>query len=99
ARRHNGWLEVALQAFYQGVLVSGVSIIAYNRAIALIGPGVAAAVLSLVPVAATVLAIRILGERPTVFTAVAVAVIAAGALLATQASRAALLANQPATLP
>ena len=42
------WLEVALQAFYQGVLVSGISIIAYNRAIALIGPGAAAAIVSLV---------------------------------------------------
>lgn len=82
------WLEVVLQAFYQGVLVSGVSIIAYNRAIALIGPGTAAAVVSLVPVAATVLAIPILGEVPTVFTTVAVAVIAAGVLLAAQAPRA-----------
>lgn len=79
------WLEVALQAFYQGVLVSGVSIIAYNRAIALIGSGAAAAVVSLVPVAATVLAIPILGETPTVFTAAAVTVIAAGALLAARA--------------
>ncbi len=96
---HAPWLEVALQAFYQGVLVSGVSIIAYNRAIALIGPGAAAAIVSLVPVAATVLAIPILGERPTVFTTVAVAVIAAGVLLAAQAPRAALLPNKPVALP
>jgi drug/metabolite transporter (DMT)-like permease len=76
------WPELLLQAVYQGVLVSGVSVIAYNRAIGLIGPGAAAAVSSLVPVAAAVLAIPILGEVPTVFTAVAVAAIAAGVLLA-----------------
>jgi len=93
---HAPWLEVALQAFYQGVLVSGVSIIAYNRAIALIGPGAAASVVSLVPVAATVLAIPILGEIPTVSTTVAVAVIAAGVLLATRAPRATLLPSGPA---
>ena len=89
------WLEVALQAFYQGVLVSGVSVIAYSRAIALIGAGPAAAVVSLVPVAATLLAIPVLGERPTPFTAAAVACIAAGALLAARTPRAA-MAVEPA---
>jgi drug/metabolite transporter (DMT)-like permease len=75
------WPEVALQALYQGVLVSGVSIIAYNRAIALIGPGAAASVVSLVPVVATLLAIPILGEWPTPLTTAAVAAIVAGVLL------------------
>jgi drug/metabolite transporter (DMT)-like permease len=81
------WQEVALQALYQGVLVSGVSIIAYNRAIALIGPGAAAAVVSLVPVVATALAIPILGEMPTVFTTAAVVTIVAGVLLAARTPR------------
>ncbi len=76
------WPEVALQALYQGVLVSGVSIIAYTRAIALIGPGAASAIVSLVPVMATLLAIPILDERPTAFTTAAVAIIVAGVLLA-----------------
>ncbi len=83
------WPEVALQALYQGVLVSGVSIIAYNRAIALIGPGAAAAVVSLVPVVATALAIPVLGERPTAFATVAVTAIATGVLLAAWTPRAA----------
>ena len=78
------WPEVALQALYQGVLVSGVSVIAYNRAIALIGPGAAASVVSLVPVVATLLAIPILGEWPTPLTTAAVAAIVAGVLLAVQ---------------
>ncbi len=81
------WPEVALQALYQGALVSGVSIIAYNRAIALIGPGAASAIVSLVPVMATLLAIPVLGERPTAFTTVAVVVIVAGVLLAARAPK------------
>ncbi len=76
------WPEVALQALYQGVLVSGGAVIAYNRAIALIGPGAAASVVSLVPVVATLLAIPILGEWPTPLTTVAVTAIVAGVLLA-----------------
>ena len=86
------WPEVALQALYQGVLVSGVSIIAYNRAIALIGPGAAAAVVSLVPVVATALAIPVLNERPTAFATGAVAAIATGVLLAARTPRAASIA-------
>lgn len=76
------WPEVALQALYQGVLVSGVAVIAYNRAIALIGPGAAASVVSLVPVAATLLGIPILGEWPTPLATAAVMAIVAGVLLA-----------------
>ena len=83
------WPEVALQALYQGGLVSGVSIIAYNRAIALIGPGAAASVVSLVPVVATLLGILILGEWPTPLATAAVAAIVAGVLLAVRAPRAA----------
>ena len=83
------WPEVALQALYQGVLVSGVSVIAFNRAIALIGPGAAASVVSLVPVVATLLGIPILGEWPTPLATVAVAAIVAGVLLAVRAPAAA----------
>jgi drug/metabolite transporter (DMT)-like permease len=83
------WPEVALQALYQGVLVSGVSIVAYNRAIALIGPGAAATVVSLVPVIATLLGIPILGEWPTPLATAAVAAIVAGVLLAVRTPRAA----------
>lgn len=83
------WPEVALQALYQGVLVSGGAVIAYNRAIALIGPGAAASVVSLVPVVATLLAIPILGEWPTPLATVAVTAIVAGVLLAVRTPRAA----------
>lgn len=81
------WAELLLQAFYQGVLVSGVSILAYNRAIAIIGPGAAASISSLVPVAATLLAFLVLGEVPTPVSAAAVACIVAGAFLAARSAR------------
>lgn len=80
------WLEVSLQAGYQGVLVSGVAIAAFNRSIALIGPGAAASIVSTVPVVATLLAMAILGEVPGPFTTAAIATIALGALVAARAA-------------
>lgn len=77
--------EVWLQALYQGVLVGGLSVVAYNQAISRLGPGAAAVVVSLVPVMATLLAIPVLGEWPTVFEAAAVAAIAGGVFLSSRA--------------
>ena len=75
------WTEILLQAAYQGVLVSGVSLIAFNRAVGLLGPGRAGAMASLVPVVATLLAIPVLGEVPTLPTALATGSIALGVFL------------------
>ncbi len=55
--------EVAIQAVYQGVLVSVVALIAFNRSLALIGRRTPAFT-ALVPVIATLLAIPVLGEVP-----------------------------------
>jgi drug/metabolite transporter (DMT)-like permease len=74
--------EIALQAFYQGVLMSGVAIATFNRAVARLGAVAATSVIALLPAVASLLAIPILGEIPTRREAVAMAVIAGGVLLA-----------------
>lgn len=74
--------ELAVQGLYQGVLMSGVAIVAFNRAVALLGPSAASAIIAFVPVAATLLAIPVLGELPAPAEAIAIACIAAGVLLA-----------------
>jgi drug/metabolite transporter (DMT)-like permease len=74
--------EIALQALYQGVLMSGVALVAFNRSVALLGAGAATAIIALLPGVVSVLAIPILGEVPTPNEGVAIAVIVAGVLLA-----------------
>ena len=72
--------ELALQAVYQGVLASAVALLAFNRAVGLLGaraPGFTA----LVPVLATLGAAATLGEVPGPVEAAAVAAVAAGVLL------------------
>lgn len=74
------WQELALQAAYQGVLASAVALLAFNRAVGLLGaraPGFTA----LVPVLATLGAAVVLGEVPGLTEAAAVAAVAAGVLL------------------
>lgn len=74
--------EIALQAGYQGVLMSGVAIVTFNRAVSLLGAVAAAAIIALVPAVASILAIPVLGEIPTPVEGGAIAVIVAGVLLA-----------------
>lgn len=81
--------EIAVQMLYQGVLMGGVSIVAFNRAIATLGPAAASAVIALVPAVASALAYPALGEVPTPADAVATLVIVAGVLLASRSSPAA----------
>jgi drug/metabolite transporter (DMT)-like permease len=82
--------ESAFHGFYQGVMTSVVSLIAYMRGIALLGPARGSAFSALVPVLAAVLAIPLLGEWPTPMTWVAVTLTAAGVVLASGAARAVL---------
>lgn len=56
--------DVALQAFYQGVLSTVVAIFLFGRAIALLGASGGAAFGALVPALAALLAIPLLGEFP-----------------------------------
>lgn len=75
--------EVALQAVYQGVLVSVVALIAFNRSLALIGRRTPAFT-ALVPVIATLLAIPVLGEVPDPLHVGAILAIGTGVLLTTR---------------
>lgn len=75
--------EVALQAIYQGVLMGALSMLTFNKAIELLGPVNAAAFVSLVPVVATLAAIPVLQEIPTLWDLVAIAAISGGVLVAT----------------
>ncbi|TNC12021.1 DMT family transporter [Methylobacterium terricola] len=75
--------EVAIQALYQGVLVSVVALVAFNRSLALIGRRTPAFT-ALVPVIATLLAIPILGEVPDLLHVGAILAIGAGVLLTTR---------------
>jgi drug/metabolite transporter (DMT)-like permease len=74
--------EVALQLIYQGFLMSVVAVIALNRAITVLGAGAATAVISLIPVIATLMAIPALGEVPPPVDILGIAMITTGVLLA-----------------
>ncbi|WP_237182830.1 DMT family transporter [Roseomonas marmotae] len=74
--------EIAIQAVYQGALMSGVALIAFNRSVSLLGPGAATAMIALVPAAASLLAIPALGEWPSPTEALAIGGIVLGLLLA-----------------
>lgn len=78
--------EVLFQLVYQGVLMSGVALFAYNSAISLLGAGAAAAMMALVPVIAAVLAIPILGEIPSFLDGIAVSIMAIGVMLAARST-------------
>ena len=86
--------EIALQAFYQGVLMSGVALVTFNRAVSLLGSTAATAIIALLPAVATLLAIPVLGEVPTPVQTVAIAVIVVGVLLAARPT----LARRPAPI-
>lgn len=79
--------EIVVQSFYQGVLMSSVALISFNRGVALLGSSAAAAMIALVPVAASLLAIVFLGEIPAVAEGVSIALIVGGVLLAARPSR------------
>jgi drug/metabolite transporter (DMT)-like permease len=79
--------EIAIQSFYQGVLMSSIALISFNRGVALLGSSAAAAMIALVPVVASLLAIVFLGEVPTMAEGVSIACIVAGVLLATRPAR------------
>ena len=72
---------LVFQAVFQGLLVGVLASFAMNRAIALLGPVPATICMSLVPVAAALFAIPVLGEVPSPAEAGAIACMAAGAVL------------------
>ena len=74
--------ELALQVLYQGVLMSCLATVAFNRAVALLGPSAATAIIALLPAVASLLAVPILGEIPVAAQWVAIIMIGLGVWLA-----------------
>ncbi|MCK1741320.1 DMT family transporter [Bradyrhizobium sp. 139] len=74
--------ELAFQSLYQGIMMSVVAIYAFNRAVASLGARAASAIIALVPVTSTALAVPVLDEWPPLISAVAICVIALGVIFA-----------------
>jgi drug/metabolite transporter (DMT)-like permease len=77
---------LAFQVVYQGLMMSVVAIVAFNRAVASLGAGAAAAITALIPVIATAIAVPVLDERPSEIGAIAIGIIAIGVILAAQSA-------------
>lgn len=72
-----------LQIIYQGVIVSFVALVCYNRAMVLMGPSRTAAFAALIPLLATLMGIPLLGEYPRQSDILFVLLLSGGVLLAT----------------
>lgn len=77
--------DVLFQAVYQGVLTSVVSLVAYNRAVAVLGASRGAAFAALVPVMSMIIGIPVLREYPSFSDLVGIALVSSGVVLATGA--------------
>lgn len=73
--------DFMVQAIFQGVLVTIVSLLLYGRAIAILGASGGAAFGALVPALSALCAIPLLGERPTATDWVDIVLISAGVYL------------------
>lgn len=76
--------EIALQAVYQHVMMSGIAIFTFNRAVGLFGSAAATAIIALIPAVASLLAIPILCEMPSSVAGIVIAIIVTGVLLASR---------------
>jgi drug/metabolite transporter (DMT)-like permease len=74
--------HLMFQIVYQGFLMSVVAVVAFNRAVTLLGARAAAAIIALLPAIVAALAIPVLGEIPSGNDTVAIGAIAVGVLLA-----------------
>lgn len=81
--------EIVLQGLYQGVFMAFASFILLNSALALLGAPRVSALIALVPVLTLLLAIPVLGERPSPIEMISIVLISAGVYFAAQAHRAA----------
>jgi drug/metabolite transporter (DMT)-like permease len=71
-----------VQTIYQGVFMSCLAVVAFNPAVALLGPSAATAIIALLPAVASILAIPILGEMPVPAQWEAIVMIGIGVCLA-----------------
>lgn len=74
--------DLMLQALFQGVVIGVVSIFAYTRATALLGPTSPALLTTIVPTITTVLAIPLLGEWPSMIVAAGIVMATTGMVIA-----------------
>ena len=82
-----GTAMLAMQLLAQGLGAGLVAVLAYSRAAALLGSGRAAFFGALVPGAASMLAIPVLGEKPSLLQVLGIVAVVAGLLLAFGAAR------------
>ncbi|WCM23714.1 DMT family transporter [Paraburkholderia bryophila] len=69
---------VAIQAVYQGVLVSILGLFFFSKAVSILGPAIGATFAALVPLLATIEAAMLLKERPHSLTLAGIAVVTIG---------------------
>jgi drug/metabolite transporter (DMT)-like permease len=74
--------DLTTQVIFQGIVVTIISLVLYCRAVLILGASGGSAFGALVPAQSTVLAIPLLGERPTASGWVGVVLISAGVYLA-----------------
>lgn len=86
--RTASWTDLTVQLVYRGPLTGIVALLAYTRAIALLGATRTAAFTALLPLTALLLAIPVLGEWPSAGDSTGAALAALGVLLATAFARA-----------
>jgi drug/metabolite transporter (DMT)-like permease len=70
--------ELLWQTLWQGVLIGCVALVALNQAIQRLGPERSSAMVALVPVVSSILALVFLGERPSMIEIAAMLAISAG---------------------
>lgn len=73
--------ELLLQSAYQGVLMSVVAVLAFNRAVASLGPRASSAIVALVPVAVVLFAMPVFNEFPSLIASASICSIAFGVML------------------
>ncbi|TYL46598.1 DMT family transporter [Marinomonas sp. IMCC 4694] len=75
------WEMIGLQAFYQGVMATTVQMVFYGRAVHLLGATKMGALMALVPVFASVIAVPLFGEQWTIGLMVALVLILTGTIV------------------
>jgi drug/metabolite transporter (DMT)-like permease len=77
--------EMAVQAIFQGIAVTIISLVLYGRAVLILGASGGSALGALVPALSAMLAIPLLGEWPTTSDWIGIALISAGVYLSSGA--------------
>ena len=77
--------KCAVQAIFQGIAVTIISLVLYGRAVLILGASGGSALGALVPALSAMLAIPLLGEWPTTSDWIGIALISAGVYLSSGA--------------